>query len=55
MEALKEEVGVKDRLRSQLARNWLKWAGHNDRMEGKRLTKSANELIVEGRRRRGRL
>ena len=36
-------------------RSRLKWAGHVERMEGVRLTKRADALRVEGRRRRGRL
>ena len=36
-------------------RSWLKWPGHVDRMEGKRLTKRADALREEGRRGRPRL
>ena len=39
----------------KLARSRLKWAGHVERMEGEWLTKRADALRVEGRRRRGRL
>ena len=35
-------------------RSRLRWAGHVERMEGVRLTKRADALGVEGRRRRGR-
>ena len=34
-------------------RSWLKWAGHGNEWKG--LTKRADALRVEGRRRRGRL
>ena len=36
-------------------RSRLKWAGYVERMEGVRLTKRADALGVEGRRRRLRL
>ena len=36
-------------------RSWLKWAGCVERIEGERLTKGANVLSVEGRRRRRKL
>ena len=36
-------------------RSWLKWAGHEERSEGVRLTKRVDVLRVQGRRRRGRL
>ena len=35
-------------------RSWLRWAGHVEGMEGVQLTKRADALGVEGRRRRGR-
>ena len=35
-------------------RSWLKWAGHVERLKGVQLTKRADALGVEGRRRRGR-
>ena len=54
MEGLREEAGVKERFRRKLVRSQLKWAGHVGRMEGERLTKEADELRVEGKRRRGR-
>ena len=34
--------------------NRLKWAGHVEGMEGERVTKRADTLRVDGRRRRGR-
>ena len=54
MEELREEVGVRGSLRRKLVRSRLKWAGHVERMEGVRLTKRADALGVEGRRRRGK-
>ena len=36
---LREEVGVKESFRGKLVRSWLKWAGHNERMEEEMLTK----------------
>ena len=39
----------------KLVRRRLKLAGHVERMEGVRLTKRADVLRVEGRRRIGRL
>ena len=54
MEELREEVGVRESLTRKLVRSWLKWAGRVERMEGVRLTKRADELGVEGGRRRGR-
>ena len=53
MEELSEEVGVKESLTRKLVRSWLKWARHVEIMEGVRLTKRADALRVEGRRRRG--
>ena len=35
----------------KVVRSWLKWAGPVERMEGERLTKRADALRVEGRRR----
>ena len=47
MEELRE-VGVKGSFRRKLARSWLMWT---ERKEGERLTKRADALRVEGRRR----
>ena len=55
MEELREEVGVKESLTRKLVRSQLKWAGHVERMEGVRLTKEADALGVEDRRKRVRL
>ena len=49
-----KEVDVKESLTRKLVRIRLKWAGHIERMEEVRLTKKADALGVEGRRRRGR-
>ena len=54
MEELRVEVGVKESLTRKLVWSRLRWAGHVERMEGVRLTKRADALGVEGRRRRGR-
>ena len=56
MEELREEVGEREResLTRKQASSRLMWAGHVERMEGVRLTKRADALGVEGRRRRGR-
>ena len=51
MEELREEVGVKESFTSKLVRSQLRWAGHVERMEGVRLTKRADALGVEDRRR----
>ena len=42
------------REKSKLVRSQQKWTGHVEIMEGIRLTKRADALRVEGRRRRGR-
>ena len=49
-EELREEAGVKGSFRGKLVRSWLKWAGYMERMEGERLTKTADVLRVDGRR-----
>ena len=49
-----EEVGVRESLTRKLLRSRLKCAGHMERMVGERLTKRADALGVEARRRRGR-
>ena len=49
-----EEVGVRESLTRKLVRSRLKWGGHVERMEGVLMSKKANVLKVEGRRRRGR-
>ena len=54
MEKLREEVGVKESRTRKLVRSQLRRSGHVERMEGVRLTKRADALGVEGRRRRGR-
>ena len=54
MEELREEVGERERVTRKPMRSQLKWAGHVERMEGVRLTKRADAIRVEGRRRRGR-
>ena len=54
MEELREDVGVRKSLTRKLVRSQLMWAGHMERVEGERLTKRADVLRVEGRRRRGR-
>ena len=51
MEELREEVCMRDSLTRKLVRSQLKWAGHVERVEGVRLTKSADAIRVEGRRR----
>ena len=43
-----EEVG--ERVTRKLVRSRLKWAGHVERMEGVRLTKRADALRAQGRR-----
>ena len=53
-EELREDIGVKKSFRRKLARSWLKWAGHLERIAGERLTKRAGVPRMEGRRRRGR-
>ena len=45
---------MRESLTRKLVKCWLKWAGHVERMERVRLTKRADVLRVEGRRRRGR-
>ena len=45
---------MKESLTKKLLRSRLKWPGHVERKEGERLTKTADVLRVEGRRRRGR-
>ena len=47
---LREEVGVKESFRGKLVRSWLKWAGHNERMEEEMLTKERmrSEWRVDG-------
>ena len=50
MEKLREEVGVRGSLMRNLARSRLKWAGHEERMEGEWLTKRVDALRAEGRR-----
>ena len=50
----REEVGERESLTRKLVRSRLKWAGRVDRMEGVRLTKRADALRVEGRKKRGR-
>ena len=54
MEELREEVGVRESLTRKMARSRLKWGGHVERMEGVLMSKKANVLKVEDRRRRGR-
>ena len=54
MEELREEAGVRESFTRKLVRSRLRWAGHVERMEWVRLTKRADALGVEGRRRRGR-
>ena len=54
MEEMREEVGMKESLTRNLVRSRLSWAGHVEQMEGERLTKRADALGVEGRKRRGR-
>ena len=54
MEELREEVGGKESFTRKLVRSRLRWAGYVEKMEGVRLTKTADVLGVEGRRRRGR-
>ena len=54
MEELRKEVGVRESFTRKLVRSQIKWAGHVERMEGKRLTKRVDVLRVEGRKRRGR-
>ena len=51
MEELREEVGERESLMRKLVRSRLKWAGHVESMEGERLTKRADALSVDGRRR----
>ena len=50
MEELRKEVGGRESVRKR-GRSRLKWAGHVERMEGAQLTKRADALRVEGRRR----
>ena len=52
-EESREEVGVTESHR-KLVMSRLMWAGHVVRMEGVRLTKRADALRVDGRKRRGR-
>ena len=52
MEELREEVGVKESFTRTFVRRRLRWAV--ERMKGVRLTKRADALGVESRRRRGR-
>ena len=40
--------------RGKLVRSRLNWVRHVERMEGERLTKTADALGVDGRRRKGR-
>ena len=54
MKESREEVSVKESFTRELVRSRLRWAEHVERMEGVRLTKRADALGVEGRRRRGR-
>ena len=54
MKKLKAEVGVKESLTMKLLRSRLKCAGDVERMEGERLTKKADTLRMDGRRRRRR-
>ena len=63
MEELREEFGVKERFGSKLMRSWLKWAGTWNEWKGKMggengrgewLTKRADVLRVEGKKRKGR-
>ena len=44
---------MKESFTWKLVRSLLRWAGHVERMERLRLTKIADALGVEGRRRRG--
>ena len=53
IEELMGEVGVKKSFKRKLVRSRLKWPGHVETMEGVRLTRRADALRVEGRRRRG--
>ena len=50
---LREQVGVKESFTRKLMSR-LRWTGHVERMEGVRLTKRADALGVEGRRKGGR-
>ena len=50
---LRKEVGVRESLTGKLVRSWLKWAGHVEILEGKRL-KRVDWLSVEGGMRRGK-
>ena len=52
MEELREEVDVKESFRWKLMRRHLTGAGHVERVGGERLTKRADALRMEGRRRR---
>ena len=45
---------MKENFRKKLVTSRLKWSGHVERMEGERLTKRADALGVDGRRRRER-
>ena len=54
MRRIAEEGSWCQRKCHELARSRLKWAEHVDRMEGVRLTKRTDALIVECRRRSGR-
>ena len=54
MKELREEIGVRESLTRKLVRSWLKWAGHVEILEGKRLKKRADWLSVEGGMKRGK-
>ena len=54
MDELQEKIGVQISLMGRLVKYWLRWAGHFVWRGEERMTKRADRLTLQGRRKRGR-